>query len=127
MAEQFRQPSIPRPDLSQHSSWASVSRTHCDWLRAVGPQLGMDVSKLILGDVLSSIIGDDANSFGMYFMADIAQDVKASILERMDWEVSVPETPGEVKQKLKQVINLIQPLNFNDEVNYKKAGKIGKK
>ena len=98
MAETFRQPPIPRPDLSHPLSWASVSRTHCDWLRAVAPQLGLDTPKLILGDVLSSIIGDDANSFGFYFIEDLGADIKATIMERMDWEISVPETPPQLRQ-----------------------------
>jgi hypothetical protein len=105
MPPEIHQPSIPKPDLFDSLSWASVSRTHSEWLRQVGPQLGLDVPKLILGDVLSSIIGDDANSFGMYFMPDLANLGKASILERMNWEISVPETPPQLKPNYKKLFS----------------------
>jgi len=63
MSKEVQQPAIQPPDLKDPFSWALVARVHSQWLSHVAPQLGMDIHKLVLGDVLSSIIGDDANVF----------------------------------------------------------------
>lgn len=118
MRPEIKQPSLPIPDGDDPLNWAKKTRLNYEWLEQVGPQLGLNISQLFLGRVLNSIITDDINSFGMYFMADKANLAKDSILERMDWEISIRETPEPIKTKLQEVIDLIQPLDLTDKTNY---------
>lgn len=112
------QPNIPRPNEDDPLFWASLCRTHEKWLRHIAPQLGFDTNTLLLGDALSSIIGDDENSFGFFFMEEYAELIKKQILERMDWEIQLPETPEEIKVKLKDVTAFIKNLDFSKKENY---------
>ena len=115
------QPKLKGPDLNDPFTWASLSRLHTEWLRGVGPQLELNVPKMILGEILSSIVGDDANAFGLFFNPDWADESKALILERMDWEITTPETPKEIRTRLKRVKKSIDRLNMTKEEGYIKA------
>jgi len=120
MPEAVIQPSIPVPDFD-----FADGRTYSQWIREVGPQLNLDVSKLCLGGVLSKISGDDSNAFGHSLgsplIPALADYCKKAILERMDWEISMPETPVEIKTRLEEEMKLIKPLDFNQESNFQRA------
>ena len=123
MTEVQQPPNLERPDLKQNLAWAGISRVHSEWLRFVAPQLGLDPKKLVLGGALSSIIGDDANSFGyaFYFNPELSENAKASIYERMDWESSLPEMPKSIKDQIRKVKSLFETLVWTDKDDFNKA------
>lgn len=127
MPPEVEQPShLVRPDLTDPITWASVASLHCEWLRAVAPQLGLDTEKLILGDALSSIIGDDANSFGsqaIYF-PEFTENSKTSIFIRMDWDSEVPELPINIRNQIRIIRQQLVELDWQGKENFEKARNI---
>jgi hypothetical protein len=93
-------------------------KDYLNLIRQVGPHLRLYVPRLILGTILSSIVGDDGNVFGIFFHQDWATLVKAPLLERMEYEVSLPETPDSIKTRLQSVIKLVKPLDLTVGINY---------
>lgn len=114
-----------RPDLDDPFSWARIARIHSDWLRQVAPSYGIDVPKLILGDVLGSIVGDDENCFGIkaagFRSAEIANLGKRSLLERLDWEIEVPELPENIRGQLEKVKQQLIDLDWSDSAGFNRA------
>jgi hypothetical protein len=85
--------------------WARFSQVCEQWQRHVAPQLGINVEQLMLGDVLSSIIGDDAGCFswanrGEFYDVELAERSKESLLFRLNWEIAVPELPDDIRLNL---------------------------
>lgn len=126
MSKEIQPPNIARPDLTDPFSWAVIPRVHTEWIRQVGPQLGIDVEKYVLGGVLADIIGDDANCFtwtsgGNFFDSKSAVEAKRNLLERMDWEVATPETPLTIKKRLESTLQLVSSLNWSDREEFEEA------
>lgn len=125
MSKEIQQPAIQPPDLKDPFSWASVARVHCEWIRHIAPQLGLDTQKLVLGDVVSSIIGDDANVFtwihGSFFDPELGAGAKRLLLERLDWEISTPETPAQIRGRLEKVRDAIRDLDWSIKDQFEAA------
>lgn len=126
MTKEFKQPNIAKLDLKDPFTWASAARVHAEWTRQVGLQLGVDIEKYILGDVLVSIIGDDANCFtwtvgGDFFDSDIASKAKSHLLERMDWEIGTPETPQRIRKRLRSVYQAASSFNWEKIEEFEQA------
>lgn len=126
MSKEIIQPNIGKPDLKDPFTWASICRTHEQWIRHVGPQLGIDVQKYVLGDVLANIIGDDANCFtwtvgGDFFDSQLAVGAKRNLLERLDWEASVPETPPQIKGRLRASHSAVSALDWANREEFSQA------
>lgn len=130
MVKEIIQPQIKPPDLKDPFTWASVIRTYIEWIRLVGPQLGIDVSKYILGEVLSNIVGDDANAFGAFhweekhFDPRISSKSRACLLERISCEIDTPETPEVIRRKLIEVEERICLLDWSRKDEFIMAKKI---
>lgn len=105
----IQQPEIELP--SEDNDWAIMARIHNQWVRLVSPQLGLDASKMVLGDVLDKIISDDGNIFVRFQygwgdeLSEVARQSKADLQERLDWEISISELPEDIKDSLKEVKN----------------------
>ena len=99
-------PHLTRPDLKNPLTWAIAGPLHSDWLRHISPQLGLDTNKLLLGNVLASIIGDDENSFGYknIYLPHRTEYAKASLYIRMDWEKNLPELPEIIRGQIERMI-----------------------
>jgi hypothetical protein len=99
--------------------WASLCKTHTEWMRHIAPQLGFDTPRVIKGMALASIIGDDENSFGFFFMkAEWGEMIEKQIFERMDWEVNLPEVPENIKEQIRKTQKKLTEINFDNKEEY---------
>jgi len=120
-------PNFECPDMGDPLTWALFSRLHADWTREVAPQIGIDGEKLVLGQIISSIIGDDKNcfEFAKYdFLKDnpeVALGAKAQLLERMDWELTAPETPEEIQEQIKETMEFVFSCDWRIEKDFEEA------
>lgn len=115
---------LPRPNLENPDSWASLSVVHQKWLRQVAPQLGLDAKKAIVGDAVSSIIGDDTNCFppeAAGFHPEWSETGKRHLEIRLNYEIDTPELPDTIRQRLRKVKKQITALDWKDEKQYGKA------
>jgi len=129
MRVEVEQPDIDRVPLDHPRAWAEYAQVHSKWLRAVALQFGLDVDKLILGDVLSTIIGDDANCFIWYesgapFESEWAERARNNLLFRLGWEINTPELPDNIREKLREVKEAVELLDWTNEATFKEAMKI---
>lgn len=87
--------------------WGKERAVRTAWFRENGPALGLDAPKLILGTAVSSIVWDDPNSYLMIHAPvtnpDIITQSKLLALERLRWEISLPEVPSTIKEKLQEL------------------------
>ena len=126
MSKEIQQPNIQRLNLEDPFSWAVMPRVHIEWVRQVGPQLDIDVEKYVRGSVLADIIGDDANCFtwrdeGSSFDPDIAKEQKRYLIERMDAEITTPETPSIIKEWLELTRQKVLVLDWGCEDEFEHA------
>lgn len=127
MPHEILQPShLERPDLSDRLTWARLAPIHSEWLRVVAPQLDLDTGKIILGDALANIIGDDENSFGIpaVYLPEYTDFTKKSIFIRMNWECELPELPLVIRDQINKIRHTLNSLNWEGEENIRKARKI---
>lgn len=123
MKREIEQPThLELPDVNDPFSWALYARLNADWLRHIGPQLGMDMPKLMMGDALSDIIGDDYGAIAAWNVI-IGHQENASmcmrmLLERMDWESDTPDLPLEIRTAILNTIENVKDLNLADEKEY---------
>jgi hypothetical protein len=115
---------IPRPDRTEKFAWAKIKDVRKDWLRAIGAHLDFDPAKMILGEAMGNIEGDDPNAFGMFFMPEIAYDVKGTIDIVMKSEINSPELPQNIHDRLVEVHSGVMALDLTTENGYKEAKKI---
>ena len=94
-----------RPSMQEEMQvWARQSRVDSDWIRIQAPGVGLDPSKMALGHVLRIILGDDRNSFTQVHDLIIDEEStranQSAAIERLDWEIEVPEIPQELREQL---------------------------
>lgn len=87
--------------------WGQQARIDADRLRRDSPKFGFDASKMVLGHVVATILGDDRQLF-FYLHEGIDDEalIRASqqnSLERIAFEIETPETPEDLREKLKAV------------------------
>ena len=83
--------------------FAGAKRLHSQWLRAVARDFQLDPKRLVLGSVLSSIIGDDINCFGYLDLPPNLAESRVELSAVLEWEISTPELPRQFVLHLKQV------------------------
>ena len=108
------QPIIQLPEKNDPLRWAKESKVMNNWMGVVAPQLAMDTEKILLGNVLANIIGDDSNIFN-YYIPEYIDTVKPSILERLNFEIDTPELPNHFRNKLIEVKNTIESTKLNSK------------
>lgn len=98
---QFKEKSSAKKELLK---WGLQARNDSNWLRAESSKYGLDASKMVLGHVLKTILGDDANSFAYMHTFIIDSDSikgnQLNAIERLSWEIETPETPDSLREKL---------------------------
>ena len=87
--------------------WGRQSRVDSNLIRVQSPNIGLDASKMVLGHVLRTITGDDGNSF-VYLHTLIHDEIflrggQQNAIDRLAWEIELPETPEDLKEKLEKV------------------------
>lgn len=125
----FIQPEIPHPNLDSEMGWASLPLTHIQWLRAAAPQLDFEVEQVVLGEIACTL-RDDGNCF-----AGVRTDIDASegsarkaalsgnrdIQERLTIEIEAPEVPSDVREVLRQVLEVMSRLDWTRRDQFLKA------
>lgn len=112
------QPNLERPDLHDRNTWARISRLKDAWVREVAPQLGLNIEMLMLGEIISDVVGDDENVFAWSYLditmldARVANNCKADLEERMSHEIETPETPAELRELLVATRDLVMGLDW---------------
>ena len=112
---------IPKPDPKDSLSWATVSQTRIDWLRAICPRIGFDTTKVILGEGLGDIYGDDPNAFGLYFIPDIVDSARKMLQIVMDTRINTPELPTHIRERLTSVRDHILSIDWSTKEGYDRA------
>ena len=106
------------PSFKDPMTWAVAPQICEQWQRHVAPQLGIDVEKLMLGDVLSTIIGDDPELLiwvgKLSFDPERASLNRDQLMFRLDWELQVPELPDEVRENLEAVKQDLEADEYAD-------------
>jgi len=102
-------------------------RARSEWIRAEASQLGLDGEKLLLGEVLSSIV-DDSNYFAwsLYlesFDPELAEQSRETLLVRLKWEIDTPELPDKIRKRLKKVRKALKSSNWSDQESFNKGKK----
>lgn len=123
MREIIQPNNLKVPKENDPMLWARVERIGSEWIRIVAPQLGLDPQKLITAQVLNNISGDDINAFSYVFFPEKAKIIKKRIFERMNWELSLPETPENIKMQIKKTMPKLEKLDFSHEAEWIKARK----
>jgi hypothetical protein len=123
MSPEVIQPQMERPDLENRLMWSSLSQIHSDWLRKITPQLGLDTEKLILGDALGSIIGDDSNIFGYrdFFNPTTVELSRTLLFIRMTWEEGTPEVPENIRNQIAKIHGILESMDWTDETRFNQA------
>ena len=105
--------------------WVNQVYNYETTLRNNAQKQGWDESKIILGAVINKITNDDGNIFLWNIATEYnffdAETAKLSILKRLDWEINLPETTPEIKDKLQKVSNTFNKLDSNKEEDYQAA------
>jgi hypothetical protein len=112
---------IPRPDLKDRLSWANIKQTRIDWLRAICPQVDFDTPRVILGEGMGDIYGDDPNSFGIIFISDLIDDARKTLKIIMNTRINTPELPEHIRERLTAVKDHVLAIDWNTEAGYKEA------
>jgi hypothetical protein len=120
----FIQPSLQKPDMEDPMTWATLKKTQTQWWRIACPQLGLDTARLIKGAVLYDTIHDDGTPYmvNARFSLDPKKIAlcKTQALERLDWELTTPETPEEVKVKLQAAQRIVADTDWSDKERFSK-------
>lgn len=108
-------------DPEKHLSWDYLPRIRCEWVRAVAPQLGLDAELWVLGEVLHSITGDDGGTLYMVEHNREAEGRKAQLIERLEWEIDMPETPENIRVELQKTLEQIKTQNWLNTSEFEKG------
>lgn len=114
----------------QLQEWIEYPKKKAETLRQKAKEAGEDVDTILLGHILSIIIGDDANAFhSAVYGGYIPEELKHSqtkILERLSSEIEFEQTPKEVKKQLELVRDKLQKHDWGDKEGFEKAHKTWK-
>ena len=112
---------LDRPDWKDPDVWAKTGETYIAWLRQAVPQLDLDTKRIIIGFIFRTIIGDDRNCFGPYYMADMIETAQRHLQIRMDTEINTPEIPEDIRQQLIRVGSQLHGIDWNSPAGYSQA------
>lgn len=100
------------------------------FVRTKGAELGLDVPRLVRGQVIDSILGDDPNTFSgaegilELGMDDefklVAEPARTDLVDILDWESSIPEIDKPLLDRLTEVRSQIGNSNWADPEAFKK-------
>lgn len=111
----------------EHLEWAREPFIHINLLRQDALQKGIDPSRAILGEVLHLIAGDDFNCFGASnapFVPGNAAIGKEQLMIRLIGEIDTPELPEEIRNRLQEVKERLEKMNWQTKNGFGKARKL---
>lgn len=112
------QPKIEAPKRSDPLLWEKMRPIHLVWARNVLNQLNLDGATYARGMMLALIIGDDINCFipsASGFNKKQAELSRKKIELIMKWEISVPELPDEIRERIIEIQDITSSLWENEE------------
>lgn len=127
---------IIQPDIKlvrdPKHEWAAEQRFTTAWIRSVAPQFELDADRLIRGQVITNILGDDNNSFSaaaQFLMAGMEEEFaefappgRVELIDRLDWEISsMTETDREMRERLEKARGVIEQSDWTDKVSFQTA------
>ena len=114
-----------------HQDWIEFPfKGRAEQLRKEAEKAGEDASAILLGHVISVIIGDDSNSFFSARFAGYSPEsveyAKTGILGRLSLEIEFKETPEKLRKQLELTRDKLQVYRWEGEKGLNKAHEIWK-
>lgn len=129
---EISQPNLLRPALGYEHQWFQpfdyyyeLGLTRVSWIKFVAPQLTIDASRYILGELLGKLEGDD-NYFVLgsrWKNKPEANIVRDQLMGRIQWKLETEETPDEINQRLSKARGSLANLDWSDDMGYLTAKK----
>lgn len=129
---EIHQPDLLRPDLGYEPQllqpfdyYYELGLTRVSWIKFVAPQLEIDASQYILGELLGKLEGDD-NYFVLgsrWKNKPEANIVRDQLMGRIQWKLEIAETPDEINQRLSAARESLANLDWSDDSGYLTAKK----
>ena len=113
---------IPIPRKDDPNQWGKLPVTQAIWVESVADKFGIRNIEFQLGNILTHIIGDDANCFGVasnIYIREHALIGKEDLLIRMRWEAGHPQTPEEIRRRLEIIIPYAEAANWGREKDFR--------
>ena len=85
---------------------------------------GIEHKKIILGNVLGTIYGDDPNCFGFFYIPNISYQGKRHLQIRMDYEINTPELPEQIRSRIQEIKPQIVSMDWTKKAGYQEARKL---
>jgi hypothetical protein len=105
--------------------WGHQSQVDSEWLRSKSPEFGLDPKKMVLGHLIRTIVSDDNNSFiyihSLIFDRESIEGSQQNALIRLAWEIDLPETPEDLKERLKEVKEIVEMADWMREEDFEKS------
>ncbi len=111
-------------DSEELLSWANLAESHSEEIRELSSREDIDIPKYLLGDVLSTIVGDDEFCFGLKdipFDPNSVQLRKESLIIRLQWEIGLGETPEEVRERLQKFLPVAEETDWQNKESFLKV------
>ena len=110
---------LPERKPPDSMTWARRPREYCERVRELAPKMGLDARKLVLGEVLYRITGDDRGIFQGYDWKSFNySEAREKLMERLDWEapvlVTVLENDPQMTGNLNQLKEEIDNFDWSD-------------
>lgn len=112
---------LPQYNWKDPDNWAKSTEVYIAWLRVACPQLGLDTKRVITANILTTIIGDDINCFGLSYKPEQTKITQRFLQIRMGTEINAPETPYDIKQQLIRVRGELHRIDWTSPAGYAKA------
>lgn len=104
------------------SNWATIPFEFQDWCREHGSEYGVDTDKLILGELLGSIVGDDYNCFTIIVesesMSKVSHLMRSDLVRRIELEIEAPETPENIRERLREFLPVLLDSDWHKEEEF---------
>lgn len=129
--------SQPSPEKGSAQKPAYEPGVITAWIRAHAPEFGLDANKLIKGQVISTIQGDDSNTFaGLASLLDLdmvdefneeANAGRDALADSLAWEASVPEMDEDLRKRLAQTGDLIRSSDWTNRQSFQDTTMVWRK
>lgn len=113
--------------VSQPSKWAMLAIQNTELYRNHAVEFKLDADKLVRGYLLGIIVSDDRNIFFTLLNdlpslnADQRLQAGVDLNTRLELEINAAELPQDIRDRLAQVREGIEPLNFGTSAGFQSA------
>lgn len=105
--------------------WAEYPRKRVEELKIKAQKAGKDPNQIVLGYLVNTIIGDDLVVFQPVILGgfdqELSQEARDMIIQRLDWEIGLGQTPQEVRNQLKHVREELSQDSWDTKGGFDKA------